>query len=124
MADITLHLDDDEAEAVLDATISEPFHPPISRWIALGERVSSAPQQHAPRRYAPWISRAARASRAGRLAPGAPVARSQAPGRNAAHCPGRPPSVKGTRGSFLTASQKRSSGSALEHWRPLPTQRA
>jgi len=35
-----------------------------------------------------------------------------------------PSSVKGTRRSFLTASQKRSSGPALEHWRPLPTQRA
>ena len=35
-----------------------------------------------------------------------------------------PSSVKGTRRSFLTASQKRSSGPALERRRPLPTQRA
>ena len=33
-------------------------------------------------------------------------------------------SVKGTRRSFLTASQKRSSGPTLERWRPLPTLRA
>jgi hypothetical protein len=35
-----------------------------------------------------------------------------------------PSSVKGTRRSFLTALQKRSSGPALERWRPLPAQRA
>ena len=35
-----------------------------------------------------------------------------------------PSSVKGTRRSFLTASQKRSSGPALERRRPLPAQRA
>jgi hypothetical protein len=35
-----------------------------------------------------------------------------------------PSSVKGTRRSFLTAPQKRSSGPALERRRPLPAQRA
>jgi Phage integrase family len=35
-----------------------------------------------------------------------------------------PSSVKGTRRSFLTASQKRSSGPTRERWRPLPAQRA
>ena len=35
-----------------------------------------------------------------------------------------PSSVKGTRRSFLTASQKRSSGPTLERRRPLPAQRA
>jgi hypothetical protein len=43
-----------------------------------------------------------------------PCERSQPPGRNAAHCPGRPSSVKGNPRSFLSASQKGSSGPALE----------
>ena len=61
----------------------------------------------------------ARAKCANRRAKG-----SQPPGRNAAHCPGRPLQRKGTRRSFLTAPQKRSSGPTLERRRPLPTQRA
>jgi hypothetical protein len=79
--------------------------------------------QPAPRRNAPWVTRSA----------------SWPGGSSRARCAGRrmkghrrragtprivrvgPSSVKGTRRSFLTAPQKRSSGSALEHWRPLPT---
>jgi hypothetical protein len=60
------------------------------------------------------------------IAPNAPgaVKMSQPPDRNAAQYPAGPSSVKGTRRSFLTASQKRSSGPALEHRRPLPAQQA
>jgi len=71
------------------------------------------------RRNAPWVM-PPRAGRAGRLAPGVPVA-----GRRSAHRAGTPrivrvgPSgVKGTRRSFLTAAQKRPSGPTLERWRP------
>jgi hypothetical protein len=66
-------------------------------------------------------SRAPRVGRAGRHAPGTPIA-----GRKVtAHRAGTPrivrvgpSSVKGTRRSFLTASQKRSSGPTLERRRP------
>jgi hypothetical protein len=74
------------------------------------------PPQHAPHRYAPWVTRSAswlgrssRARCAGRRAKGH---------RHRAGTPRivrlGPSSVKGTPRSFLTASQKRSSGPTLE----------
>jgi hypothetical protein len=82
------------------------------------------PQPHS-RRNAPYDT-ALRKLAGRRSAPGVPVARAKSPAssRNAANCPGRPPSVKGTRRSFLTAPRKRSSGPALERRRPPPTRRA
>ena len=68
-----------------------------------------------PRRHSPMSCHTSRArpSRSRRVRR-SPYERSQPPGRNAAHCPGRPLQRQRHLRSFLTASQKGSSGPTLE----------
>jgi hypothetical protein len=83
-------------------------------------------QQH-PARHAPWITRTVRTDRAvvARRMCRSPGERVRGTGAGTPRIVRvGPSSVKGTRRSFLTASQKRSSGPALERRRPLPTLRA
>ena len=87
--------------------------------------------QATPRRYAPLVTRAARAGRAVALRQNVPIAERRGHsrrGRNAAHCPGRPSARKGTRRSFLTAPQKPLRRKHLRdpplRAEPLPTLRA
>ena len=92
----------------------------------LPRTAAPAPAAAGPRRHAPDAAPHEQ-GRAVTLAPSAPIAVR----KGHSHRAGTlrivrvgPSSVKGTRRSFLTAPQKRSSGPTLERRRPLPTQRA
>jgi hypothetical protein len=68
-----------------------------------------------PRRHGPMSCHTSRARPScSRRVRRSPYERSQPPGRNAAHCPGRPLQRQRHPRSFLTASQKGSSGPTLE----------